>query len=273
MLRLAVTAAANSGGTLPAYVSLNRSSASTFLPSPSASIDAASVAPAAPGGFGAARDQPTAAPSRGPSRWSFSAWALARRGGSPALASGGTLGASQAGARIGYRIIGPATAPMSLTARLTSPARSLSGTEVAVGVEWQPSQRLPVRLAAERRQALGGDGRSAFALLAHGGVTDLPVAGGFRLDAYGQAGVLGARSRDLFADGTARLTLPLDRRARLSLGAGAWAAAQPGVSRVDVGPSATFRVHGTSVTLDWRARVAGSARPASGPAVTVSTSF
>jgi hypothetical protein len=130
-----------------------------------------------------------------------------------------------------------------------------------------------LRIAAERRQAVGGAGRSAFALLAHGGVSDLPVAAGFRLDAYGQAGVVGARSRDLFADGAARLTLPLDGKKRLALGAGAWAAAQPGVSRVDVGPSATLRLPGASLSLDWRVRVAGNAGPASGPALTVATGF
>jgi hypothetical protein len=217
--------------------------------------------------------QPAFAPPATPSRWSLSAWLLARRGGSPALASAGTLGASQAGARIGYRITGPATEPVSLTARLSSPARSLQATEAAVGVEWQPSRRLPLRLAAERRQAIGRDGRSTFALLAHGGVTALPVAFGFRVDAYGQAGVVGARSRDLFADGAARLTLPLDRRGRVVVGAGAWAATQPGVSRIDVGPSASLSLSGATLSLDWRVRIAGGASPASGPALTLSTGF
>lgn len=234
-----------------------------------------------PSPFGGVPNQRPLAMPRTAGRWSFSAWALARPGGSPGLpengapplASAGTLGASQAGARLTYRVAGPPTEGVSLTARLTSPARSLSGTEAALGVEWQPSRRLPLRIAAERRQAVGSDGRSAFALLAHGGLGDLPVAAGFRLDAYGQAGIVGARARDLFADGAARLTRPLDRKKRLAVGAGAWAAAQPGVSRVDVGPTATLRLPGASLSLDWRARVSGNARPASGPALTLSTGF
>ena len=253
-----------------------------LLPHPLHPIPQPKLSPhSAPRPFGAAPLEPVFTP-RSASRWSFSAWALARPsgsaglagpGGSPPLASAGTLGASQAGARVGYRLFGPPTEPVTVFARLTSPARSLSGTEAAHGVEWQPSRRLPLRVAAERRQAVGSDGRSAFALLVHGGVSDLPVAAGFRLDAYGQAGAVGARSRDLFADGAARVTLPLDRKKRLAIGAGAWAAAQPGVSRIDIGPSATLRLPGATLSLDWRARVSGDARPASGPALTVSTGF
>lgn len=252
-----------------------------LLPHPLHPISQPEVSPQdAPRPFRAEPLEPHFTP-RSTGRWSFSAWALARRGGSPgvpgsgspALASAGTLGASQAGARLTYRLTGPPTAPLTAVARLTAPARSLSRTEAALGVEWQPSGRLPLRIAAERRQAIGSDGRSAFALLAHGGVSDLPVAAGFRLDAYGQAGIVGARSRDVFADGAARLTLPLDRKKRLAFGAGAWAAAQPGVSRVDIGPTATLRLPGATLSLDWRARVAGNARPASGPAITLSTGF
>ncbi len=207
-------------------------------------------------------------------RWSASAWAFFRRGDeAAALASAGTLGGSQIGARLSYRLNGDARRPLSLSARLSAPAGRPTGAEAALGLEWQPARSLPLRLLIERRQALGREGRSAFALLAHGGVHDRPVAAGLRLDAYAQAGIVGARSRDLFADGGARLSLPLDEKGRIRLGAGAWAAAQPGVARFDAGPQASLSLSGVTLALDWRIRLAGDAAPGSGPTATLSTDF
>jgi hypothetical protein len=63
----------------------------------------------------------------------------------------------------------------------------------------------------------------------------------------------------------------------MRFGAGAWAAAQPHVSRVDIGPHAELRLPlpGTNASLaaDWRFRVAGNARPGSGPALTLAADF
>lgn len=110
-------------------------------------------------------------------------------------------------------------------------------------------------------------------MTAYGGFDDLAL-GRLRLDAYAQAGVVGLRRRDGFVDGALRLSLPAGR---FRMGAGAWAAAQPGVARLDVGPQLSLRltVGGASVAVaaDWRLRVAGSARPGSGPALTLATSF
>jgi hypothetical protein len=209
-----------------------------------------------------------------PGRWSLSAWSFVRRGGSASLAAGGLLGGSQAGARLLYRLDRGSERPPALSVRLAAPLRRPAGAEAALGLDWQPSARLPVHLLVERRQALGRDGRSAFQLTAYGGVGDVPL-GRFRLDAYAQAGVVGARSRDRFGDGSIRLSLPLTRNLRA--GAGAWASAQPGLARVDLGPQAALRlpVAGRTVTLaaDWRLRLAGNARPGSGPAVTIGTDF
>lgn len=207
-------------------------------------------------------------------RWSLAAWSFARRGGAAPLATGGLLGGSQAGARLSYRLNRDSARPLALSLRLSSPLRSEAGAEAALGLDWKPIERLPVHLLAERRQALGKEGRSAFGLTAFGGIGDAPL-GRFRLDAYAQAGVVGARSRDLFVDGSIRLSLPLDRNLRV--GAGAWAAAQPGLARLDFGPQAALRlpVAGRAVTLaaDWRLRTAGNAAPDSGPTVTLSTEF
>jgi hypothetical protein len=220
---------------------------------------------------------PAAAPGRTPAptrRWSLSAWSFVRSGGPAALAAGGLLGGSQAGARLTWRLDRSSARPLALSFRLSAALRRRHSAEAALGLDWQPDRRLPVHLLAERRQALGPEGRSAFAVAVHGGVGDSRL-GPFRIDAYAQAGLVGARSRDPFGDGALRLSLPLDERARV--GGGAWAAAQPGLSRLDIGPQASIRlpVAGRAVTLaaDWRLRVAGNARPGSGPALTVATDF
>jgi hypothetical protein len=181
------------------------------------------------------------------------------------------LGGSQVGARATYAL----SQRLAISARLYSPLSRASGAEAALGVEVQPLAAVPVRVLTERRQAIGRDGRSALALLAHGGVSERPLPGGLRLDAYAQAGVVGLRSRDGFVDGALRVGLPLGDK--INLGIGAWGAAQPGASRVDVGPHASYRLPllggSARISADWRVRVGGDARPGSGPALTLSTDF
>jgi hypothetical protein len=210
-------------------------------------------------------------------RWSGSAWLFLRPEGSAQLAAGGgVLGGSQAGGRILYRLNDDANRPLSLSARLYS-ALDRSGAEAALGVEWQPVAKLPVRLLAERRQKLDQGGRSAFAVLAHGGVSDAKLVGPVVMDGYAQAGLVGLGSPDLFADGSVQLGLPLDRDKRLKVSAGLWGAAQPGTARLDAGPQVSYRlpVAGTAVRVaaEWRFRIAGDAAPASGPALTLATDF
>src|SRR5207253_5364454 len=111
------------------------------------------------------------------------------------LASGGTLGGSQAGPRLFYNF-----SPRISAVLRTSSQVGRRGGEIGAGVRVRPLSNIPVWVTAERRQALGkyGGGRSAFALFAEGGVYDRPMPWGFRLDGYAQAGVVGLRSRDLF---------------------------------------------------------------------------
>ena len=236
---------------------------SIFVEAATAPLTLPTALPPAPG---------PAAPA--PRRWWVSAWTFVRQGDSPALAAGGLLGGSQTGARLGYRINRDHRRPLALSARVSAPIRRPAGAEAALGIDWKPSRRLPVHLLAERRQALGEEGRSAFGVTLYGGVSEARV-GPLRADAYAQAGIVGARSRDPFADGSLRLSIPLGDRARL--GGGAWAAAQPGTARLDLGPQASVRlpVAGRSVTVavDWRVRVAGKARPGSGPTLTLATDF
>ena len=217
---------------------------------------------------------PALAPAAaGIGRWSGSAWAFARSGGAPQLAPAGTLGGSQIGMRAAYRLNGDAARPLSLQVRAYSPAGDPGAAEAALGLEWQPVAGLPVRLVGERRQPLGDRGRSAFAVMAHGGVSDAR-AGPLTVEAYAQAGMVGTKSRDLFAEGSVAAGISLGS---VSIGGGVWAGAQPGVSRLDAGPRLSIRLPGAArnlrVTADWRVRLAGDAAPGSGPALTIAGDF
>jgi hypothetical protein len=204
-------------------------------------------------------------------RLQLSTWALLRgQPGPTGLATGGTLGGSQAGARLTYHV-----SPMlAASLRTTSPVGGARGGEIAAGIRVTPFRSIPISMTAERRQAIGrlGGGRSAFALFLEGGVYQRPMPWGFELDAYAQGGVVGARSRDLFADGGFTMTRPLF--GRYSAGFGMWGGVQPGLYRVDAGPRVSMRVRNNMrVHLDWRQRVAGNAEPGSGPAVTLAADF
>jgi hypothetical protein len=207
-------------------------------------------------------------------RLQLSTWALLRSqqtgvAGSQSLAAGGQLGASQAGARLIYNL----NRRLALAARLSSPVGKRGG-EGAVGVRIQPLLDIPVWLTAERRQAIGkyGGGRNDFALFLEGGLYEHPLPWRFSLDTYLQAGVVGLKSRDLFIDGGLTVTRPIYKK--FSAGFGIWGGAQPGLARLDVGPRVTMRVRNNiKVHLDWRQKVAGNARPGSGPALTLAGDF
>ena len=213
-------------------------------------------------------------------RWSAAAWLAFRDGTTGASTASASpsplLGGSQAGARVAYRLTG--SGRTQAYGRVVTAGRRMDGAEAALGLDWQPHPSLPLRLAMERRQqVIGADARSAFAVFAVAGVSDRALPAGWRLDGYGAAGVVGAHQRDRFAEGSLRVSRPVATwgRAHISAGAGSWAATQPGVSRVDVGPTMTLRLDGVAprLSLDWRQRVAGSAAPDSGLALTLATDF
>lgn len=207
-------------------------------------------------------------------RIQLTTWAMLRpsqpgTAGSRSLAAGGSLGASQAGARLTYNF----TRQIAASFRTSSDVGRRGG-EVAGGIRVQPLLGIPVWLTAERRQRIGrlGDGRNAFALFFEAGLYDRPMPVGFRLDSYLQAGIVGWRTRDKFIDGGLTLTRPVYKQ--FSAGMGVWGGAQPGLYRLDAGPRVTMRVRGTMrVHFDWRQRLAGNARPGSGPAITLAGDF
>jgi hypothetical protein len=207
-------------------------------------------------------------------RLQLSSWALLRSqqtgiAGSRSLASDGQLGASQAGARLIYNF----NRQLALTARLSSEVGRRGG-EIAAGVRVRPLIGLPVWLTAERRQRIGrfGGGRSDFALFAEAGLYQRPLPWRLSLDSYLQGGIVGIKSRDLFVDGAMTVTRPVYRN--FSFGFGIWGGAQPGLSRLDAGPRLTMQVRrNLKVHADWRQKLAGNARPGSGPALTLAGDF
>ena len=70
-------------------------------------------------------------------------------------------------------------------------------------------------------------------MFAEGGVYQKPLGWNLLLDGYAQAGVVGIRSRDFFADGGLAVSRPV--WGRFSAGMGVWGGYQPGLYRVDAG--------------------------------------
>uniref|UniRef100_UPI0025D1D944 hypothetical protein n=1 Tax=uncultured Sphingomonas sp. TaxID=158754 RepID=UPI0025D1D944 len=216
---------------------------------------------------------PAAIIPRGPSRLAGSVWGITRDGGI-GQASGGQLGGSQAGIRVTYAL--GTSRRIALAARFSTPLAG-RGAEAALGLDWQPT-RLPIHLLAERRIALDG-GRGGTTLGLVGGYGPAPVAGPVTVEGYGQAGLIARDGTEAFVDGALRLAHPVAHRgkARLDVGIGTWGGAQRGAARLDIGPSLGFVVpvanHNLRLTADWRQRIAGNARPDSGPALSIGTNF
>lgn len=276
---------------LPRQTPWTAAPASGVEPSPSAADEAPLSRPEAV----ASNPGPGAAPAvtaltpEGPhrlDRWSLSSWSLVRQASpatsavpaatSPALAIGGQLGASQAGSRLTYRFTPRLSANLRFSAPIPAPRtrnRGVNG-EAALGVAWQPLVNLPLRLLAERRQRIGDltGGRSAFALLAEGGIYGKALPLGFRLDGYGQSGIVSLRQRDWFVDGGLVAERPLF--GRYSAGLGVWGGAQKGLNRLDLGPRISARMtRNVRLSLDYRYRALGNATPGSGFAVALGSDF
>lgn len=218
--------------------------------------------------------QPAPLPRSERSRLSLSAWAIVRGDAGPGLASAGQLGGSQAGVRARYDLGSGFAAAL----RASGPLGSHLGKEAAVALDWRPIQRVPLAIMVERRASLDRGGRDAFAVgVSGGGEVSLPF--GARGDGYGQAGFVGLKRGDAYIDGALRIerTLVRSRRFRIAAGAGAWGGAQPGVSRIDVGPQLVAHVPvgkgGLRIGAEWRARVAGDAQPDSGPVLSIGADF
>lgn len=224
----------------------------------------------------------------GGGRWSVYGWTLVRQGNaSGSLAPGGQYGGSQAGLVVQWTLADTRNRP-AVYARATSALARSDDRTLALGLSARPIAGLPIDLAVERRFALADGQRDRLALLAVGGVGSVLERTGTRIEAYGQAGMVGIGRRQAFFDLQATALQPVHRRdtTAFALGGGLWAGGQqnpdgqggePWVHRVDIGPRAalTFPVDRGALTLalDWRERIDGDARPASGAALTLSAGF
>jgi len=203
---------------------------------------------------------------------SGSAWLLARTGtGTIGSAPQGQLGASQAGLRLLVSIPAPIPKSLRLSLRATTALETNSGREIAPGLSWKPLTALPVEVIVERRIRLARNECDALAVLVAGGVSDVRLDERAIFDAYAQTGIVGATRRLKFADGAA--TVRTEVSPHIRAGVGVWGGAQPSLSRIDVGPSVRLRISGASLSADWRFRVAGNARPGSGPSITIARDF
>lgn len=207
-------------------------------------------------------------------RWSADFWLVVRGGSNRQTGfGGGELGGAQAGARFAYAL--DRNRRLAAFARVDTPLSGM-GREAALGFDWRPTS-LPVRIVGEERMPLDG-GKPAPAAGLVGGFGPV-LRHGFRLEGYGQAGIIARRGGEGFADGAVRATKPIGTLANLAfdLGAGAWGGAQREAARLDIGPTLGASVpigeHAIRIALDWRERVAGMARPGSGPALTIGASF
>ncbi len=221
---------------------------------------------------------PVPAPRADKRQLSGSFWLLTRSGGANATSSP-TLGASQLGARILIPLqrIGTHSA-LSGSLRASAP---LAGRdkEIGAGLSVKLTTEIPVEFTAERRFSLASGQGDRWALFVASGVNDVHLTKDLSIDAYGQAGLVGFKRQEFFAGGSmnVRKDLHLSSKVKTSLGAGLWADAQRGASRVDIGPEISAKFSDTPLPLrisaQWRFRVAGNAKPASGPALVIAGDF
>lgn len=225
-----------------------------------------------------------AAPAEQPrraSRWSADAWLLWRDDATTPINSGRpTYGRSQAGAVARYRLAPTSGHAPQAYLRLASALQGTREREAALGLSARPLAQVPVRVAAELRASErpgGTELRPAAYAVTELAPQALPL--GASAEAYAQAGYVGGRARTAFVDGQVRVDRSVVRSEDFDLraGGGAWGGAQRGSARLDIGPSAsvTFDLGETRGRLaaDYRFRVAGDARPTSGPALTLSAGF
>lgn len=223
---------------------------------------------------------PAQAPQRA-SRWSADSWLLWRDDATTPINSGRpTYGRSQAGAVARYRLAGTSGHAPQAYLRLATALQGTREREAALGLSARPLAPVPLRVAAELRaseRVSATQLRPAAYAVTEIAPQALPL--GTTGEAYAQAGYVGGRAHTAFVDGQVRVDRSVVRHDDFDLraGGGAWGGAQRGSARLDVGPSAsvTFELGAARGRLaaDYRVRVAGDARPTSGPALTLSAGF
>ena len=215
--------------------------------------------------------------------WRIDAWLLLRDGGTSALTGGGrpaSYGASQAGAVIGYRLAPSSRHDPAIYARASKALVTAGETEAALGMRARPVGGLPLVLHAELRATESADQvRLRPAAFVSAGIENSQMPLGLEASGYAQAGYVAGDFATGFVDGRIDLTRDFEDNDPLLVraGAGAWAGAQRGASRVDIGPMLKLDFglgNGQArIAADYRFRVAGNAEPSSGAAITLAAGF
>lgn len=226
--------------------------------------------------------------SRKQDRWSLDAWAFWREGSENASTTVGrapVYGASQAAALLRYRLAPSNPRDPRAYVRIYKALVTKGESEVAAGLSARPLAGLPLRAHAEIRAThYSNDTEVRPAAFVTTELDPVVLPAGIRAEIYGQGGYVGGESKSAFADGQLHVLRDLGAfdlgvfdLGKVSLGGGAWAGAQKGSSRVDLGPSMRLDLSigetPARLSVDWRERVAGDAAPDSGVAVTLSTRF
>lgn len=243
--------------------------------------EAASVQPAGPVTIAAHPSLQLQKPGSPPAtdkRLQLYLYSFLRSGGKdPALAVSPQYGGGQSGFVATYDLGTSGKSGLAILMRGAVAHENTRERELAGGVRWRPSQRLPVTVTAERR--FRANRPDAFAAYVAGGVSDVRLPLKVRFEGYAQGGVVLGRDGGAFADFIARGDRKLMNMGRLAIagGAGLWGGGQADIYRIDMGPTAradlaTGRVS-VRLSADWRFRIAGNAKPGNSPAVTLSTSF
>jgi hypothetical protein len=207
--------------------------------------------------------------------YAYSFWRPQTSGGSDAPAA--LYGGSQSGIIASYALNRTSQSELALLVRAAVTPGQFGEQEIASGLRWRPSRRVPIAIAAERRFRTRS--KSNFAIYASTSVDRLSLSSGFDAHGYAQGGLIPGKSPNVFYDAGMRV----ERKffdvsgTELAAGLGTWAGGQSGVSRLDAGPTISSKlVLGKSritISADWRVRIGGDAKPGNGPALTISSGF
>lgn len=229
---------------------------------------------------------PPAAPvdvdKRESDHWSAYGYLYWRSGSGPVnIGARPSYGGSQFFTRISYHFGGHGSSSwLSAYLRYAAAVDVEGEAEYAAGVKIRPLSRLPIDIHAERRMRPYRSNANAVFLSAATGELPLPLD--FRLDAYGQAGVVtgGGTGTLGFYDGQ----IDFERRLagakggpKVGLGLKLSGGGQGSDWRLDAGPvvAATLPIANRLVTAEfgWREPIGGNVRPSGGAAFTLSGAF
>lgn len=216
-------------------------------------------------------------------RWSLDTWVYWRDGSNGISQGPGrspVYGGSQAAGLLQYRLSRQERHDPRVYLRAYRALVENGEGELAAGLSARPLSDFPLRAHAEMRATRSGASWEARpAAFVSSELMPIELPAGAKAEFYFQGGYVGGDNATAFADGQAHVlkhvaTFDLGE---LSVGAGAWGGAQKGAERLDAGPTLRLDLSvgdaPARLSTDWRQRVAGSANPDSGVAITLSTRF